>query len=121
MKKELKERKMMKINGINYKIFKVEDHLVNIAEALSEGLARWAKGEAVALDFSGLRPRGANTSFEGVSTGAASFVKTFNDMVQLLSCPNVKRHTPVAILAKAHSDSGEFNNLDTPQIIRLQK
>ena len=61
---------MMKINGINYKIFKVEDHLVNIAEALSEGLARWAKGEAVALDFSGLRPRGANTSFEGVSTGA---------------------------------------------------
>lgn len=112
---------MMKINGIEYKVVRVEDHLVNIAEALSEGLAHWANGEAVALDFNDLRARGSKTSFEGVSTGAASFVKTFNDMVHCLSRPNVKRPTPVALLAETHPDFKEFNGLDTPEIIRLPK
>ena len=111
----------MEINGTDYEVVVVKDHLEHITKAISNALASFTHGEAIALDFSELRPRGARTSGEGYSTGAASFVKTFGDMIKILANDHVKRYKPAAILVQSHQDFPEFKSLDTPAIILLPR
>lgn len=109
----------MIINGVKYKVIKVEDHLQNIVLEITKALDSYAHKKAIALDFSGLRKKGMATSHTGVTSGAASFAVTLDNMIQ----PFVAGRTdakefpiPVAILDKTHPDFEEFAQF-TPKTI----
>ncbi len=110
------------IDAITYPIDSVHDHLEAITGAITSGLRDFARGGAVALDFSNLRKRGAATSHEGVSTGAASFVKTFAEMIAIMSTQNAeKRYKPVVILSEGHPDFKEYSEIKTDAVVKLSR
>ena len=109
------------VDNIHYIITVVEDHLEDITKAMATGLTHFARGGAVALDFSDLRPRGSKTSHgDGESTGAASFAKTFADMVQILSNVNAeKRYKPIIMLDEGHADFKEFEGINSDAVLKI--
>jgi ribonucleotide reductase alpha subunit len=110
------------VEDTTYFVDTVCDHLEQITNAITGGLKDFVRGGAVALDFSDLRQRGAKTSTDGISTGAASFVKTFADMIEIMSNQNAeKRYKPVVILSEGHPDFAEYKNIKTDAIIKLSR
>lgn len=112
----------LNVTGIStpYVVVSVVDHLEDIMKATTGALSDFTKGQAIALDFSAIRPRGSKTSHAGVATGPASFAKAFTDLIQVMSTVDDKvRFKPIAILQDNHQDLEEYLGLTSTEVIFL--
>ena len=106
-------------DGKVYKVIVVTDHLAAISKAVSEGVESYLRGEAVALEFSSLRERGAKTSHKGESSGAASFAELFDKSISpVIAKSHIK---PIAMIKESHKDFEEFKNYEPTAIIYLAR
>ena len=110
------------VDGTDYIVVSVVDHLEDIMKATTGALADYTRGKAVALDFSAIRPRGSKTSHAGVATGPASFAKAFADLIHVMS--NVDddvRVKPIAIVLDSHPDFVEYSELVSKEVVFLSR
>lgn len=116
------QERVLRVNDVPYQTILIEDKLESIVKATTEALVAFVKGNAIALDFSLLRPRGTKTSSTGISTGAASFAKTFADMLKAVSYENSStRIKPIVLLSWEHADYPEYEEMNLDTVIQISR
>lgn len=86
----------------------VEDSMSGVTKALSESIMMTKYGGGTSAYFGHLRPRGKEIKHNGHSSGAVSFLKMFDSMIDTVSQGNVRRGAFAAYLDIEHPDSHEF-------------
>lgn len=92
----------------------VEDSMEGITKTLSESIMMTKYGGGTSAYFGHLRERGASIKNNGQSSGAVSFLKLFDAMIDTVSQGNVRRGAFAAYLDISHPDMEEF--LDIKEI-----
>ncbi len=86
----------------------IEDSMEGITETLSESIMMTKYGGGTSAYFGHLRERGAPIKNNGKSSGAVSFLKLFDAMIDTVSQGNVRRGAFAAYLDIEHPDIPEF-------------
>jgi len=89
-------------------VIPVEDSLKGIYEALRQDAIISGQGGGVGFNISTLRPKNAPTSHGGVSSGAVSFLKVFNESAKIIQTGGGRRAAHIAVLNIDHPDIEEF-------------
>lgn len=86
----------------------VEDSMEGITKTLSESIMMTKLGGGTSAYFGHLRERGTPIKNNGKSSGAVSFLKLFDAMIDTVSQGNVRRGAFAAYLDIEHPDINEF-------------
>jgi ribonucleoside-diphosphate reductase alpha chain len=86
----------------------VEDSMSGITKTLSESIMMTKFGGGTSAYFGHLRERGASIKNNGKSSGAVSFLKMFDAMIDTVSQGNVRRGAFATYLDIEHPDCSEF-------------
>jgi ribonucleotide reductase alpha subunit len=86
----------------------IEDSIEGIGESLKEDLIISATGGGVGINFSNLRPKDAPLSKGGESSGALSFMKSFNQNATVIHTGGSRRAAHIAILNCDHPEIEAF-------------
>lgn len=86
----------------------VEDSMSGITKTLSESIMMTKFGGGTSAYFGHLRERGSGIKNNGKSSGAVSFLKMFDAMIDTVSQGNVRRGAFAAYLDIEHPDCKEF-------------
>ena len=87
----------------------VEDSIPGIFHALEEGAVTMQQGGGIGIDFSTLRPRGAQTKGAGgVASGPVSFMQVWDAMCGTILSTGARRGAMMATLRCDHPDIEEF-------------
>lgn len=86
----------------------VQDSMGGIFDALKEDALIQRQGGGVGFDLSPLRPKGANISKGGQSSGSISFLKIFNESAKSIHTGGDRRGAHIALMDISHPDIEEF-------------
>lgn len=104
-----------------YVMGKIEDSMEGIMSALKESALTMKSGGGIGLDFSTLRPYGAEVGGTGsMSSGPISFMEMWNSMSRTISGVGDRKGAMIAVLRVDHPDIEKFieakreNSADKP-------
>lgn len=86
----------------------IADRMDSILEKAAEIGMMSKKGSGTSAYFGDLRPRGANISIGGKSSGPVHFMEIFDSIVNVVSQSNIRRGSFAAYLPVDHKDIEEF-------------
>ncbi len=86
----------------------VDDSIDGIYKSLKEDAEISKTGGGVGINFSSLRPKDAPLKRGGVSSGALSFMKVFNESAKIIQTGGSRRSAHIGILNVDHPDIEEF-------------
>jgi ribonucleoside-diphosphate reductase alpha chain len=90
-------------------VLDIEDTIEDIFNTLKNTALIFKQGGGVGINFSKLRPEGdILSSTKGTSTGAISFMKLFDDMVNVVKQGGIRRGAMMSVLSVYHPEIEEF-------------
>jgi len=95
-------------NYINCFVIDIEDSMESITNALSEYMKILKQGGGVGFNISKLRPKGAELSVGGKSSGPLSFLEVFDQASKTIEVGGARRGASICILDVSHPDIEEF-------------
>jgi len=98
-----------KRNMLNCFVIPISDSIESIATCIKDSLITWSSGGGVGVNFSTLRPVGAEIHGKGgQSSGLVSFMQAMDAVAETIECGGARRSATIAIIDISHPEVEEF-------------